>query len=80
MMCEQNITCSDPTQTVQYEFEYFDTESGYDRLFVNELMFQAWIHEAIRTEMSSDLAVRVSLFQGLLCSNKRMDRLVHITS
>lgn len=67
MMCEQNITCSDPTHSVQYEFEYFDTESGYDRLFVNELMFQARIHGPIRTELSSDLACipvsRVLMYQ-----------------
>ena len=42
MVCEQNVTCSDPNHTVQYEFEYFETESGYDRLFVNGEMFQGY--------------------------------------
>ena len=40
MRCQQNVTCSNPNHTVHYEFEYFNTESGYDKLFVNEVVYQ----------------------------------------
>ena len=40
MQCTQNVTCSNPNHTVQYEFEYFETESGYDELYVNGLVYQ----------------------------------------
>ena len=42
MRCKQNVTCSDPSYTVHYEFEYFETESGYDELYVNSVMYEGW--------------------------------------
>ena len=42
MRCRQNVTCSDPSHTVHYEFEYFETESGYDELYVNNVMYAGW--------------------------------------
>ena len=50
MHCTQTVTCSNPTHTVHYEFENFETESGYDELYVNGMVYQgsyvqtyAWI-------------------------------------
>ena len=40
MRCSKNVTCSDPNHTVHYKFEYFDTESGYDKLYVNTVLYQ----------------------------------------
>ena len=42
MWCKQNVTCSDPNQTVHYEFDYFETESGYDKLFVNDTLYEGY--------------------------------------
>ena len=42
MRCRQNVTCSDPSHTVHYEFEYFETERGYDELYVNNVMYEGW--------------------------------------
>ena len=42
MRCIQNVTCSDPNHSVHYEFEYFDTESSYDQLYVNGLVYQGY--------------------------------------
>ena len=42
MRCTQNVTCSNANHTVQYEFEYFGTESGYDKLYVNGLVYQGY--------------------------------------
>ena len=42
MRCRQNVTCSDPSHTVHYEFEYFETESYYDQLYVNNVMYEGW--------------------------------------
>ena len=39
MICQQNMTCSDANHTVHYEFEYFETEAGFDKLFVNEVIY-----------------------------------------
>ena len=40
MWCSKNVTCSDPNHTVHYEFEYFDTESCCDGLYVNSVLYQ----------------------------------------
>ena len=42
MRCTQNVTCSDPNHTVQFEFAHFETESGYDQLYVNGLVYQGF--------------------------------------
>ena len=42
MRCKRNVTCSDPSHSVHYEFEYFETESGYDELYVNTVMYEGW--------------------------------------
>ena len=42
MQCSQNVTCSNPDQTVYYEFEYFETESGYDKLYVDGIIYQGY--------------------------------------
>ena len=42
MRCTQNVTCSNPNHTVQYKFEYFATETGYDKLYVNGLVYQGY--------------------------------------
>ena len=44
MRCKRNVTCSDPSHSVHYEFEYFETESGYDELYVNTVMYEGrWV-------------------------------------
>ena len=40
MRCKRNVTCSDPSHTVHYEFEYFDTEYWYDKLYVNDVVYE----------------------------------------
>ena len=42
MRCKQNVTCSDPSHTVHYEFVYFETESGWDELYVNNVMYDGY--------------------------------------
>ena len=42
MRCTQNVTCPNPTHTVHYKFEYFETEYGYDELYVNEMVYQGY--------------------------------------
>ena len=46
MNCTQNVTCSNPSDTVQYEFEYFETDYSYyrrfDKLYVNGKVYQGY--------------------------------------
>ena len=35
MDCNKNITCSEPNETVHFEFEFFDTESCCDYLYIS---------------------------------------------
>ena len=39
-MCSKNVTCSNPNHTVHYEFEYFETEWDYDKLYVNTDVYE----------------------------------------
>ena len=39
-MCSRNVTCSNPNHTVHYEFEYFETERNYDKLYVNTDVYE----------------------------------------
>ena len=39
MWCSKNVTCSDPNHTVHYEFVYFETEYWYDKLYVNNMVY-----------------------------------------
>ena len=40
MKCTEEFLCSNPNHTVHFEFEYFETESGYDKLLVNGLILE----------------------------------------
>ena len=42
MNCTKNVTCSNPTYTVHYEFDYFETERSYDKLYVNGMLYQGY--------------------------------------
>ena len=42
MDCIEKMTCSNPNHTVHYEFEYFQTESCCDYLYVNGIRYRGY--------------------------------------
>ena len=62
MRCKRNVTCSDPSHTVHYEFEYFDTEYGYDKLYVNDVVYEGNTGNILTNKWIDSFTSQVDLF------------------